>query len=266
MAIFNHSASNRLLLQYWLRRGELMAEILSALLTEWLPARIGDRLRGKLYKSLLPQIGGSLRIGHSLVIHCAHRVKIGTAVNIGNSVCCDASTTGNEICIGDRVKLGDNVLLTGAGTDGRIVLHEGASLDRGVDIKAHDNGHIEIGQDTYLGPYTCLAGPGSIKIGCNCMIASHVGMYANNHNFGDINQPIRTQGVTCKGIKIEDDCWLGSGVKVTDGVCIGKGSIIGAGAVVTRDIPPFSVAVGVPARVISRRDKMIPASRIELAR
>lgn len=57
-----------------------------------------------------------------------------------------------------------------------------------------------------------------------------------------------------KGIVIEDDCWLGTGVKILDGVTIGKGSVIGAGAVVTKNIPSYSVAVGVPAKVISKRD------------
>ncbi|MCX7595635.1 MAG: acyltransferase, partial [Fischerella sp.] len=61
------------------------------------------------------------------------------------------------------------------------------------------------------------------------------------------------QGVTCKGIIIEDDCWLGHGVTVLDGVTIGKGSVIGAGAVVTKDIPPYSVAVGIPAKVVKSR-------------
>jgi acetyltransferase-like isoleucine patch superfamily enzyme len=265
MATDNHSSSSNLSPQYWLRRGELMAETLSTVLTGWLPTRIGDRIRSKLYQSLLPQIGQPSRIGQNWVVHCAHRIKIGEAVNIGHSVCCDASPTGNEILIGDRVKLGDNVLITGAGTDARIVLHNGVSLDRGVDLKAHDNGYIEVGEGTYIGPYVCLAGPGSIRLGRNCLIASHVGMYANSHNFSDVNRPINSQGLTCKGIEIEDDCWLGSGVKIVDGVRIGKGSVIGAGAVVTRNIPSFSVAVGVPARVISRRDRVSPNSRHEIA-
>jgi acetyltransferase-like isoleucine patch superfamily enzyme len=85
------------------------------------------------------------------------------------------------------------------------------------------------------------------------MIASHTGIYANNHNFADLTRPMNSQGVTSKGIVIENDCWLGTGVKVLDGVRIGRGSIIGAGAVVTKDIPPYSIAVGVPAKVIGQR-------------
>jgi acetyltransferase-like isoleucine patch superfamily enzyme len=88
------------------------------------------------------------------------------------------------------------------------------------------------------------------------MIASHSGIYANNHNFADPTQPICKQGNSYKGITVEEDCWLGSGVRVLDGVTIGRGSIIGAGAVVTKDIPPYSIAVGVPAKVVSQRKSM----------
>jgi acetyltransferase-like isoleucine patch superfamily enzyme len=65
--------------------------------------------------------------------------------------------------------------------------------------------------------------------------------------------PIKDQGFTAKGISIEDDVWLGAGVKVLDGVKIGTGSIVGAGSVVTSDLPAFSVATGVPAVVKKRR-------------
>ncbi|PSN10551.1 hypothetical protein C7293_27655 [filamentous cyanobacterium CCT1] len=84
------------------------------------------------------------------------------------------------------------------------------------------------------------------------MIASHCSMYANNHRFDDWTRTINSQPLTAVGITIEDDCWLGTGVRVLDGVTIGRGSVIGAGAVVSRDIPPYSVAVGVPARVIEK--------------
>jgi acetyltransferase-like isoleucine patch superfamily enzyme len=125
-------------------------------------------------------------------------------------------------------------------------------LDRGVDIRTHQNGHIEIGENTYIGPYTCLSGD-RIKIGKSCLIASQSGLYANNHVFKDSTKLIKEQGHTYKGIVIEDDCWLGNGVRVLDGVTIGCGSVIGAGAVVTKDIPPYSVAVGVPAKVVDQR-------------
>ncbi len=142
-----------------------------------------------------------------------------------------------------------------------IHIRANAAIDLGVSIR--DCGHqgqsngIVIGENSGLGPYCCLAGPGSINIGNNCMIASHCCMYANNHGFDDLTKPMHSQPLTTVGITIEDDCWLGTGVKVLDGVTIGTGSVIGAGAVVSRNIPPYSVAVGVPARVIKSRKEQI---------
>ena len=68
-----------------------------------------------------------------------------------------------------------------------------------------------------------------------------------------MNQPIRLQGVSRQGIHIGPNCWVGAKVTVLDGVTIGEGSVVAAGAVVTKDIPPYSIAAGVPAKVIKRR-------------
>ncbi|NET31640.1 MAG: acyltransferase [Cyanothece sp. SIO1E1] len=156
-----------------------------------------------------------------------------------------------RISIGDTVSLHRNVRIRSLNPNSSIAIANTVSLDRSVDIKAA-RGCIKIGNKTYIGPFTCLSG-GDIKIGNHCLIASHSGIYANNHQFRNAKQLISKQGSSFKGIVIEDDCWLGSGVKVMDGVTIGKGSVIGAGTVVTKDIPSYSIAVGVPARVIGQR-------------
>jgi len=163
-----------------------------------------------------------------------------------------------KIELGDEVYLFRNVKLNAWNKNCKIVLGDRVALERGVDIGcAGDDCTIEIGDNTFIGPYTCIGGPGNVKIGKHCLIAAHVGIVANNHVFSDPVQNIRDQGVTKKGIEIGDDCWLGYGVKVLDGVTIGKGSVIGAGAVVTKDLPPYSVAVGVPAKAISSRQQEV---------
>ena len=160
----------------------------------------------------------------------------------------------SNIEIGNRVKFHRDVRIRCKGENSKIRLGDWVHIDRGVDIKMHQsNGEIEIGSHCYIGPYTCLSG-NTIKIGNDCLIASHTGIYANNHVFADATRKIREQSNSYKGIVIEDDCWLGSGVRVLDGVKIGQGSVIGAGAVVTKDIPPYSIAVGVPAKVIAKRE------------
>jgi acetyltransferase-like isoleucine patch superfamily enzyme len=71
--------------------------------------------------------------------------------------------------------------------------------------------------------------------------------------YTDPDKYIKDQGITAEGITIEDDVWLASNVVVVDGVTIGKGSVVGAGAVVNKSLPPYSVAVGVPAKVVKDR-------------
>ncbi|QGY41956.1 maltose O-acetyltransferase [Pseudodesulfovibrio cashew] len=85
------------------------------------------------------------------------------------------------------------------------------------------------------------------------MIGPNVVMDTSRHNDARADIPMREQGMTYAPITIEDDVWIGANVVITSGVNIGHGSIIGAGAVVVRDIPPFSVAVGVPCRVVRKR-------------
>lgn len=175
---------------------------------------------------------------------------LGTAVEISDGV---EFVSPSKIWIEDNTFIGRDVCIRSYGATSTIRLANDVILDRGVDIRTHRYGRIEIGSHTYIGPYTCLSGD-FITIGESCLIASHSSIYANNHVFADPTRLIREQGHTYKGIVIEKDCWLGSGVRIVDGVTIGEGSVIGAGAVVTKNIPPYSVAVGVPAKVISRRE------------
>ena len=204
-------------------------DIIVTTLVGWIPLSLGKSLRRLLYRAILSQIGSSVQIQPGVELWHAGGIEVG-----------------------DKVKLARGVSLRNNGPKSRICLGNCVKLEVGVIIKIHFNGDIDIGNHTYIGPYTCLSG-NTIKIGNDCRIASHVGIYANNHNFANSKRTIRGQGSSYKGIVIEDDCWLGSGVKVIDGVTVGQGSVIGAGAVVTKNIPPYSIAVGVPAKVISRR-------------
>lgn len=195
---------------------------------------MGTAARRNLYPLILRHMGKKVFIQEGVEFLSAEKVELGDEVYLFCNVKLNAWNENCQILLGDRV-----------------------AIDRGVDIScAGDNCTIEIGDATFVGPYTCIAGPGNVKIGKDCMIAAHSGIVANNHIFADPVQRIRDQGITKKGIEIGDDCWLGYGVKVLDGVTIGKGSVIGAGAVVTKDLPPYSVAVGVPAKAISSRQQV----------
>ena len=252
-------------------RSYRQASLLTALV-EWIPRTPGIILRNRVYSSLFARFGDRVRIQPGVEFVQPQYIEIGDRVTINRGSYLSSAGTSktqvgnNRICLEEGVNLGFGVQLNTFGNDSRIYLSKQVILDRGVDLRSLDRGSIEIGEGTYIGPYTCLAGPGKIAIGHSCSIASHSGIYANNHNFADPTRKIIDQGVTCEGITIEDDCWLGSGVRVLDGVTIGRGSVVGAGAVVTKNIPPYSVAVGVPAKVISRRDRpqTVPSASAEI--
>jgi acetyltransferase-like isoleucine patch superfamily enzyme len=111
-------------------------------------------------------------------------------------------------------------------------------------------GDVKIGSETRIGISNVIIGP--VTIGNNVILAQNIVMSGLNHGYEDVNLPIHKQPVSMSPIIIEDDCWIGANVVVTSGVTIGKHCVIAAGAVVTKSIPPFSIAVGNPARVIKQ--------------
>ncbi|MBL7137192.1 MAG: acyltransferase [Bacteroidales bacterium] len=111
-------------------------------------------------------------------------------------------------------------------------------------------GDIYIGDRTRIGLGCTLIGP--VKIGNDIRLAQNIVMSGLNHNYEDVTIPISDQGVSTAPIVIEDETWLGSNCVVLPGVTIGKHCVIAAGSIVTKDIPPFSVAAGNPARVLKQ--------------
>ena len=224
---------------------------LITLLTGWVPLAIGAKSRQLLYKRVFRQVGQGINIQPNVSFTDGGCVELGDRVRINSGSTIEAKGE-SLVSLSNQVFLDRDVRIS-CHQKGQANLEEGVALDRGVDIKVHGQGRTVIGQRTYIGPYTCLSGYGNITIGRDCLIASHTSLYAHNYNFKDIDTPIRDQGYSHKGIQIEDNCWIGSGVRVVDGVTIGQGSVIGAGAVVTKDIPPNAIAVGTPAKVIKSR-------------
>ena len=120
------------------------------------------------------------------------------------------------------------------------------------DYSAINNGvgDVIIGNRTKIGLSNTIIGP--VTIGNDIRLAQNITVSGLNHIYEDINLPIHKQGVTTSPIVIEDETWIGANVVVLAGVTIGKHSVIAAGSVVTKDIPPYSIAVGNPARVVKQ--------------
>jgi maltose O-acetyltransferase len=107
---------------------------------------------------------------------------------------------------------------------------------------------IEIGDNSGIG-VDCRV-PHNIRIGNDVMMGPDVLIFRRNHSFDDVDIPMRLQGYKdTLPVVIEDDVWLGARVIILPGIRIGKGAIIGAGAVVTKDVPPYAVCAGNPATV-----------------
>ena len=135
----------------------------------------------------------------------------------------------------------------------RLELGEGVLFEPGVWITAPGDARIRIGEGTFLNRNVMIAAHELVEIGAHCMLANGCFVSDANHRFDDPEKPITWQGFESKGpTRIGDNCWLGIGVVVTSGVTIGERSVIGANSVVTRDIEPYSIAAGSPAKVLRK--------------
>lgn len=205
-----------------------ISEALQGLLA-WVPSVVGVGLRAVAYKTFLradglPAIEDHVRI---------HRPE--------------------DVSLGRGAYLDHGVYLHGGPGDIRI--GEGAWIMNGCrlhvfNFRSLPHAGIHIGKRTFIGEGSVIRGQGGVRVGDHVLFGPRVMVLAVDHVFTDPERPIMDQGITAQGIVIEDNAWIGAGATILDGVTVGKGSCIGAGAVVTRSVPPHSLAVGVPARVI----------------
>ncbi len=120
-------------------------------------------------------------------------------------------------------------------------------------IKGYYKNKIRIGTGTWIGQQCFLHGAGGLTIGKNVGIGPAVKIITSSHKADSRKKPVLHTSIEFKKVVIEDDCDIGVGAIILPGVTIGEGAIIGAGSIVTKDIPPYSIAVGNPARVIKTR-------------
>jgi acetyltransferase-like isoleucine patch superfamily enzyme len=112
---------------------------------------------------------------------------------------------------------------------------------------------LELGNDTVVGHYANIRPGRLIHLGSNVTIAQFVSIIGDNHRFDDPGLPVPLQGVIAEDVVIDDDAWIGAQVVILPGVRIGRGAVVGAGSIVTKDVAPGALVAGNPARLIRFR-------------
>lgn len=211
----------------------LQFEILTGLLGG-LPGALGLFLRGKLYPRLFRHVGRGVIFGRNVSLLHPNRIIIGDRVIVSDGVslggrCSEeiGITIGNDVVIGPDVGISTK--------NGRVTIGNNVNISHGASIGAIDGTEVDIGDYVLIAPYTYIGGV--------------------RYRTDRIDIPIALQGLDPHGgVRIGKNAWLGTRSIVLDGNSVGHDAIVGAGAIVTHDVPPFGVAVGMPAKVIRMRN------------
>lgn len=195
------------------------------------PGGAGLLFRSKTYRTLFASMGRGVQWGTNISIRHAYKMHIGdgTAVD-GDCLLCARG------CDEDGFRIGEGVII---------------SRSTYVQSKC---GNIEIGDYCSIGVQCYISAVNDVKIGKHVLIAGQCYIGGGRYPMERNGIPMKEQGAFSNGpTEIGDDVWIGAGVKILDNVSVGEGAILGAGAVVTKDVPPYAIMGGVPAKVIGMR-------------
>ncbi|HVL90001.1 MAG TPA: acyltransferase [Actinomycetota bacterium] len=135
---------------------------------------------------------------------------------------------------------------------GRLRIGRWVWVGTGNALRCHE-GNLTIGDKCVFGRKNTINAYMDVTIGADCIFADWIYITDFDHKFDDLSMPIRKQGIVKSPVKIGEDCWFGEKTTVLRGVTVGRGCVIASHALVNRDLPPLSVAGGVPARVLKSR-------------
>ena len=199
-----------------------------------LKIRFFQALRGTLIRPFLKKSKGVIFLGKQVKLRSKARINIGKSVTIGDYVEINALSK-NGVSIGNNVSILKNTIIECTG----VIRNIGEGLVIGDNVGIAQNCFIQV--------------RGRVFIGDNVIFGPNVSIFSENHNFNNPDLPVSVQGETRKGVTIEEGVWIGTRATILDGVMIGKNSIIAAGRIVNRDVPPYSIVGGIPAKVIKYR-------------
>ena len=211
---------------------------------------LGALLAYELVVTLSQSLPGALGLALRKVLYPKLLGSCGRNVVFGQNV---VLRHPHKIHIADNVLVDDNCLLDAKGESNRgIRIGSGVFIGRNT-ILSCKNGDIELADGANIGFNCELFSASSVRVGAGTLLAAYTYVIGGDHDFSDPSKSILEQARTSDGVQIGAGAWIGAGAKVLDGVSIGDKAIIGAGAVVTRDVPAHAVAVGIPAKVVSNR-------------
>lgn len=199
----------------------------------WL--RFWQLVRGIYLKPFLKKSSGIVFVGTNVKVRHGYQLSAGKNLILGDNVSIDALSS-NGIQLGDHVSIARDAIIFCTG----IISQKGTG--------------IIIGDRTGINSRAYLGGQGGITIGNDVIFGPNVQVFSENHNFTDLNIPIKDQGVGRQAVNIGNNCWIGASAIILAGVNIGNGCVVAAGSVVTKSIPDNSIVAGVPAKTIKYRD------------
>jgi len=191
-------------------------------------------IRGFGLKIFVKKSKGLIFLGRYTKIKYKYRITLGRTIQIGDNVEINALSK-NGIIIGNNVSILKNTIIECTG----VIRELGEGLIIGNNVGIAQNCFIQV--------------RGEVIIEDNVIFGPNVSVFSENHKFDNPNLPVNVQGESRKGVKIESGVWLGTRSVILDGVTIGKNSIVAAGSIVNKDVPPYSIVGGVPAKLIKMR-------------
>jgi acetyltransferase-like isoleucine patch superfamily enzyme len=208
--------------------------------------RMGSTMaaRGSMLRVRCGSSKGLLLVGKGTSLRNAGHLHLGRNVIIEDYVEIQALST-KGIRLGNNVSLGRFCVVRPTGNFGGPV---GCGMT--------------VGDGTSFGPYCYIGCSGFMSFGRRIMVGPRVSFFGENHVYDDVTRPIREQGVKTAPVVVEDDVWIGSHAVILPGTHIGVGAIVASGAVVTKDVEPYAVVAGVPARVIKYRNGVTSMSEL----
>lgn len=193
-----------------------------------------ELIRGGILKLRLRKSEGFIFLGKRSKVYCANNIVVGKTLTIGKNV------TINGLCK-EGVEIGNNVSIL----DNTTIECTGVLRNIGVGLKVGDN--VGFAQNCFIQVR------GRVIIGNNVIFGPYAKIFSENHNFVKTDVLIKNQGETRLPVTIEDDVWIGTNTTILGGILIGEGSVVAANSLVNKDVEPYSVVGGVPAKLIKYR-------------